>query len=46
MSPYTGNRKWKGEVGLCCLAGFFLLLAVLCLAVYIVVAEGREQKAH
>ena len=34
MSPYTGNRKWKGEVGLCCLAGFFLLLAVLCLAVY------------
>ena len=34
MSPYTGNRKWKGEVGLCCLAGFFLLLAVLCPAVY------------
>ena len=34
MSPYTGNRKWKGEVGLCCLAGFFLLLAVLCIAVY------------
>ena len=34
MSPYTGNRKWKGEVGLCCLTGFFLLLAALCLAVY------------
>lgn len=23
MSTYTGNRKWKGEVGLCCLAGSF-----------------------
>lgn len=34
MSRYTGNRRWKGEVALCCLLGLFLLLAVLCLAAF------------
>ena len=34
MSHYTGNRRWKGEVALCCLLGLFLLLAVLCLAAF------------
>ena len=34
MSRYTGNRARRGETALFCLAGLFLLLAVLCLAAF------------